>query len=366
MTMTASVMRLIKPYVSFDEVAEDFRDVFESGILTRGANVQAFSRELAEYVGASHSFLTTSATTALSLSLAVLGIGAGDEVVVSDFSFPASANVVETAGARPVFCDVDPATWNMDPDCLERRLSPRTRTVMFVDALGNPSGVQAVKTICEERGLPLIEDAACAIGSSEHGKRCGSIADLSCFSFHPRKLLTTGEGGAVTTNDESLAGPLGVLLSHGAVPAGDRFEFVAPGYNYRMSELQAIMGIVQLRKLDAIIERRRALRDVCARELGELGFTPQQAGPSVRHNVQSMVFTVPEGWDRDALCRHLAERGVESTIGTYCLSGTRYYREKYGDVQPVAMRLQETTITLPCHDDVDAGALIEAVTSFKA
>ncbi|TVM18440.1 DegT/DnrJ/EryC1/StrS family aminotransferase [Oceanidesulfovibrio indonesiensis] len=358
-------VRLIRPYVSFEDVAQDFQDIFESGIFTRGEHVRAFAGELAGYVSAPHAFLTTSATTALSLCLAVLGIGEGDEVVVADFSFPASANVVETAGARPVFCDVDPMTWTMDPACLEQRITPRTKAVMFVDALGNPAGVHDILDICGRRGLPLIEDAACAIGSSERGSRCGSIATMSCFSFHPRKLLTTGEGGAVTTADPDLAERIGLLLSHGAVARGERLEFVVPGYNYRMSELQAVMGRVQLRKLDDIILRRQAQRDACAAGLAELGYMPQQTGADVHHNVQSMVFSVPEGLDRDALCRHLAEQGVESTIGTYCLSGTRFYKEKYDDVQPNAMRLQQTTITLPCHDAVDADALVRAVASFS-
>ena len=188
---------------------------------------------------------------------------------------------------------------------------------------------------------------------------------MSCFSFHPRKLLTTGEGGAVTTADPALAGRIALLLSHGAKPEGARFEFVAPGYNYRMSELQAAMGRVQLRKLDDIVLRRQAIRDVCITGLVPLGFSPQCLGPDVHHNVQSLVFTVPDGMERDALCSHLAQMGVESTLGTYCLSGARYYREKYADVQPVAQRLQERTITLPCHDHLDPETIVAAVASFS-
>jgi len=185
-------VRLAKPYITFDEVKDDFREVFESGIFTRGRHVEAFAHQLAGYTGAQHAFLTTSATTALWMCLKLLNVSQGDEVIVSDFSFPASANVIEDLGAVPVFADVDPDTFNMLPTELEQKITQRTKAVMFVDAFGNPSGVTEIKAICEQHKLPLIEDAACAIGSAEHGRRCGPIADLTCFSFHPRKLLSTG------------------------------------------------------------------------------------------------------------------------------------------------------------------------------
>jgi dTDP-4-amino-4,6-dideoxygalactose transaminase len=366
MSKQEKLMRLIRPYLAYPEVEADLRAVFDSGMFTRGVQVAAFSGELAQCVGARHAFPTTSATTALSLCLAVLGIGPGDEVVVSDFSFPASANVVETAGARPVFCDVDPDTWNMNPDRLAACIGPRTRAVLFVDGLGNPTGLHRVRDLCRDRKVPLVEDAACALGSAEAGEPCGRVADLTCFSFHPRKLLTTGEGGAVTTDDPRLADRLGLLLNHGgAAVDGGIFDFVAPGFNYRMSEIQALMGRAQLPKLDGIVRRRQALRDACAEAFAPMGLRPQAVGPDVVFNVQSMTFAVPEGMDRDRLIRHLAGLRVESTIGTYCLSGTKFYREKYDDVQPNALRLQQTTITLPCHDEVDADRLIRAVASFR-
>ncbi|MCJ2165645.1 MULTISPECIES: DegT/DnrJ/EryC1/StrS family aminotransferase [unclassified Pseudodesulfovibrio] len=365
MSKPKTTIRLIKPYISFAELEHDLRDILASGILTRGRKVADFAEGLASYTGSPHAYPTTSATTALSLCLKVLGIGRGDEVVVADFSFPASANVVETAGARPVFCDVDPMTWNMDPDCLEKRIGPKTKGVIFVDAMGNPSGVHAISSICEKHEIPLIEDAACALGSSESGRRCGSIATLSCFSFHPRKLLTTGEGGCVTTADPAMAESLALLLNHGGTMVEDHLEFVAPGFNYRMSEIQAAMGLAQLSRLDDIIQRRQQFRNACTHELRSLGFRPQETGTDVHHNVQSLVYTVPEGMDRDRLIHHLAHQGVESSLGTYCLSNTKFYREKYDDVQPIAMRLQETTLTLPCHDEVDPDQLISAVASFS-
>jgi len=359
------MIKLVKPYISFNEVEAEFKDIFETGWFTRGKNVAAFVKQIKEYTGAKHAFLTTSATTALWMCLRLLNIGLGDEVIVSDFSFPATANVVEDVGATPVFADVSPDTFNMLPEELERRITTRTKAIIFVDALGNPSGIHAIKLICKTHGIPLIEDAACAIGSSERNVHCGGIADLSCFSFHPRKLLTTGEGGAITTNDDSWAAKFAVKLAHGAEMVDGKFDFIDYGYNFRMSELQAVMGIKQLAKLDKIVMDRNRIRDAYVRGLEPLGFCVQCVIDEVIHNVQSLVFRVPKSFERDELIIKLRERGIETTLGTYCLSGTSYYREKYNDVQPNSMRLQETTITLPCFDGVDCQFIIDAISQLN-
>lgn len=356
------MIRLIRPYVEFAEVEAGFRDVFASGMFTRGENVEAFRQEIVAYTGASHAFLTTSATTALWLCLKRFDIGPGDEVIVSDFSFPATANVVEDLGATPVFADVSLMTFNMTPEALDQAITSRTKAVIFVDALGNPTGVHAIADLCRRHGLPLIEDAACAIGSSEDGGRCGAVADLTCFSFHPRKLLTTGEGGAITTRHAEWEGWFNRKLSHGAEGMqGYGLDFVDYGYNFRLPELQAIMGRVQLAKLDVIVAERNLIRDQYASLLAPLGFEVQALGAGVIHNVQSLVFRVPSGLNRDALIAGLREAGVESTIGTYSLSGTTYYRQKYQQLQPNAWRLQQETITLPCYAGVDVERVCRAI-----
>lgn len=357
-----SQIRLMRPYIHYGEVEADFREVFESGIFTRGAQVEGFRQDIAEYTGACHVHLATSATTALWVCLKLLGIGAGDEVVVSDFSFPATANVVEDLGARPVFADVSLETFNMLPGELERLLSPNTKAVIFVDALGNPSGISAIKAICQARGVPLIEDAACAIGSSENEVRCGAIADLTCFSFHPRKLISTGEGGAITTNRDDWSAWLDVKLMHGACGMkGMGMDFVDYGYNFRLPELQSIMGRKQLAKIEAITDERNRVRDEYCRLLEPLGFLPQQVGVGVRYNVQSLVFKVPEGVRRDALIAGLKERGVESTLGTYAMSATTYYMSRYGKQCSNAQWLQANTLTLPCYGGVDVARVCEAI-----
>ena len=346
-------VRLIKPYVDFDSVAQDFQQVFESGVFTRGPYVKQFAENLGSYVGAKHCFLTTSATTALWVCLKALNIKNGDDVAISDFSFPATANVVEDLGARPVFIDVNSSTFNMCVDDLMSKLTPQTKAVIFVDSFGNPSGQDDIKAVCEQRSLPLIEDAACAIGSLHNGKRCGNLSDLTCFSFHPRKLLCTGEGGAITTNNDRWAAWLEAKLTHGArISSNGSLDFSSYGYNFRMSELQAAMGIAQLKHLDEIILQRQQLRDSYTNALIPLGFKQQAIDAGCSHNIQSAVFKVPDHVNRNQLIEKLKQQAIETTIGTYCQSGLPYYKAKYQKVQKNASKLQETTITLPCYQAV--------------
>ncbi|KPK27999.1 MAG: spore coat protein [Desulfobacterales bacterium SG8_35_2] len=359
------MIRLIKPYISFAEVEEDFRETFASGIFTKGEHVAALRKEIARYTGAQYGFLTTSATTALTSALKILDIKPGDEVIVSDFSFPATANVVEDIGALPVFADVSLDTYNLLPEELEKKITPKTKSIIFVDAFGNPSGLHAVKEICRNYKIPLIEDAACALGSSEHNEKCGNVADLTCFSFHPRKLLTTGEGGAITVNDANLAERLEIKLNHGATVATDGTQdFIDYGYNFRMSELQAIMARKQLVKIENIITHRNEIKESYRKYLEPLGFQAQEIGPGVSHNCQSIVFKVPDGLDRDKLIRYLRHQGIESTIGTYCLSAGTYYARKYNMIQPNSYFLEKNTITLPCYQDIETQYVNAAIKNF--
>jgi dTDP-4-amino-4,6-dideoxygalactose transaminase len=352
----------MKPYISYDEVEAEFKAVFESGIFTRGHNVENLRNELAEYTGSKHAFLMTSATTALWMCLKLLKIGAGDEVIVSDFSFPATANAVEDLGAVPVFADVDMDTFNMLPEELEKKINARTKAVIFVDALGSPSGLTEIKEICDKHGLPLIEDAACGIGSAENGRRCGSIADMTCFSFHPRKLISSGEGGAITTNRDDWAEWLDMKLMHGSKGMkGIAMDFIDYGYNFRLPELQAIMASKQLTKIEKIVDERNAIRNIYVSKLESLGFVAQKISEGARSNIQSLVFKVPEDCNRDDLVMALRKAGVETTIGTYAMSSGSYFMNKYANPQKNAVRLQNQTITLPCFNGLDVSLVTDAI-----
>ncbi|MEG1393801.1 MAG: DegT/DnrJ/EryC1/StrS family aminotransferase [Christensenellaceae bacterium] len=358
------MIKLIKPYIEFNEIEKEFKQIFESGIFTRGEYSKLFPQKMCAYTGAKYSFNTTSATTALSACLEVLNIGAGDEVIVSDFSFPATVNVVEACGATPVFADVDLKTYNMLPEQLESKITSKTKAVIFVCALGNPTGIEKIAEICKKNGIVLINDAACAIGSSVNGISVGNIADFECFSFHPRKLLTAGEGGAITTSNDEYAKKLEIKLMHGAEICDGKMDFVTYGYNYRLPELQCVMLIQQLTKLDDIVKDRIEIQKQMAQGLETAGYIAQEHAENVVHNVQSLVFQVPQDVKRDELIAYLKKNEIESTIGTYCLSNCTYYRNKYHDVQQNAKVLEENTITLPCFDGVDVQMIVKSVLEY--
>lgn len=360
-------IRLIKPYLSFEEVALDFHEIFQTGMFTKGKHVEEFRQELCSYTGSKHAFLTTSATTSLWICMKLLDIKAGDEVIVSDFSWPATAHVVEDLGARPVFADVSLDTFNMLPEDLENKITEQTKAVIFVDALGNPAGVTKIKEICEHYNLPLVEDAACAIGSNELGRRCGSIADLTCFSFHPRKLINTGEGGAILTDCDEWAQWLEVKLGAGAGGMkGPTVDFIDFGYNFRLPEIAALMGRKQLARLDSIVDERNEIRGLYEVALEHRGYKVQISGQDVRHNVQSLVFQVPPGLDRDIMILELKAAGIESTIGTYALGSTTYYLKKYNQGPPNSKYLFQKTLTLPCYRGVDVTRVVDAMMKIES
>ena len=361
------MIRLIKPHISFNDIKQDFEDIFETGMHTKGKHVKAFTEEFCAYTGAKHCVFTTSATTALWTCLKLLNIGEGDEVLVADFSFPASANVVEDLGATPVFVDVSLDTYNMCPEDLKKKITNKTKAVMFVDALGNPTGLHDIQDICTAHNIPLIEDAACGIGSHENGVKVGNIADVTCFSFHPRKLMCTGEGGAITTNNDEWAHWLKRKMDHGADGIkGIALDFKDYGYNFRLPEIASVMGRKQLPMLDDVIKTRIEIQKSYDNGLKPLGFTVQMVGENAFHNIQSLAFMVPDNINRDDLIHYLRENNVESTIGTYCLSGTTYYANKYNDIQPNANALFEQVITLPCFPGVDTNYIIETISNYKS
>ena len=252
------MIRLAKPTVGADELAE-IAKVMESGYLTQGPVVGEFERQIAGYVGVSHAFAMSSATTALHLGLVAMGVGPGDEVVVPAYTFPASANVVVQTGADVIFSDVDAETLAMTPSTLEAAISERTAAVMPVDPGGYPAPMAEIVEVSRRFGARVIEDAACGLGATRDGAHCGTYPDLGCFSFHPRKVITTGEGGIITTEDDHLAERIGLLRSHGGRRDDWRYRYEAAGFNYRLSDVGGAMGVAQMRKLDWILDRRRHL-----------------------------------------------------------------------------------------------------------
>ncbi len=349
-------MRLAAPYTDEDELRE-IRGVLDSGYLTQGPKVAEFERSVACCVGTKYAFATTSATTALHLSLVALDVGPGDEVLVPDFTFPATANVVIQRGARPVLVDIDLETFTIDVDDLAEKITPRSKAVIPVHAFGLSADMNPIRELTQRRGLAVVEDAACALGATYYGKPCGSLAATGCFSFHPRKVITTGEGGMITTDDDLLAEKVRLLRNHGGAPREGRFTFEAAGYNYRMSDILAAVGVAQMRKLGVIIGRKRELAAQLTERLEGIGCAKAPREPEWGgHIYQSYVIRLDDRIDRDQVIGLMRRRGIETTLGTYALHAQPFFARQYncrpGDL-PNSYRAYRQSLTVPLYPPMD-------------
>jgi perosamine synthetase len=360
---------LARPQTDEAEI-EEIRGVLESGYLTQGPKVAEFEGLVAERVGVAHTFATTSATTALHLTLAALGIGPGDEVLVPDFTFPATANVVVQQGAVPVLVDVHLSTFAIDPDDLARKITPRTRAVIPVHPFGLPAEMDPILEVAATGGLAVIEDAACALGAEYRGRPVGGIGLAGCFSFHPRKSITTGEGGMIATSDGPLAQRIRLLRSHGGVREGGRFTFEDAGFNYRMSDILAAVGVAQFRKLEEMLRLRRAVAALYDRALqGQEGVVVPASPPGSTHTYQSYVVLLDDAIDRDGVIARLASAGIETTLGTYALHAQPFFARTYGwspgDL-PNSYRAFTSSLALPLHAGVTSSEVDEVVDALQA
>lgn len=356
-----------------EEEWQALRQPLESGWVTQGPRVAEFERSFGSLHGVEHALATTSCTTALHLGLAALGIGPGDEVIVPSFTWVASANVVRHLGARPVLVDVSRETYNVDVRSVSAALTTRTRAVMVVHLFGRCADVDAVRDVLPE-GVAIVEDAACAAGARYAGRIAGSLGDVAGFSFHPRKVITTGEGGMLTVREPHVARRAERLRNHGAsVPEEVRHHGSAPwrlpdfeevGFNYRMTDLQAAVGIVQLSKLDRFLVERHAIAQRYRQELSDLEWLRQPAvPPGWRHGWQAYVCyvdprTAPA--PRDVIMEELAASGVQTRPGTHAVHLLGAYRDLgYApDDLPASRDCADNTMAIPLHnmltsEDVD-------------
>jgi len=357
------MIRLVIPPINDDDLAA-VRGVLESGFLVQGANVAVFEQAIAEVSGADFGVAVSSGTAALHLALLALDTRPGDLVIVPAYSFTATANVIELCGAQPVFVDVQPDTFNLDPNRLDaaitrlmgqRETAKRVRAVLPVHTFGQMADMGPIQALASRHGLPLIEDAACALGSKLDGKPAGAWGQLGCFSFHPRKAITTGEGGLIVTDDKELAKRLRALRNHGQDPDVPPGEFIRPGFNYRMTEFQAALGQSQMRRLSALIERRRQLAATYSAMLKGSPITAPALGSKDSYHVyQSYVVLLPQETAprRSTIMRELEEHGIQTSIGTYNMPMTTYFRTRYGYRSgdfPTADQVFARSVTLPLH-----------------
>jgi perosamine synthetase len=342
-------IRLARPDVGEAELAA-IADVLASGQLTMGPQVTAFERGIAEAVGTADAVAVSTGTAALHLAMLALGIGTGDEVIVPAYTFPAGANVVELCGARAVLVDVDPDTFLVRPEHVVSAVTPRTRAVLVVHLFGRPVAWEELQTAVPQE-VALVEDAAGALGARYRGTPCGALGLMGCLSFHPRKIVTTGEGGAVTTDEAELAAAVRRLRHHG-IAAGDVVDIPAPGFNYRLPDVLCALGIPQLARLESLLEARERVAGWYTERLAHRVGTPT-VDDGDRHGWQAYVVTLDR---RDAALAGLRSDGIEAQIGTYAVNRLSAYRDR-GSF-PGADAAFERALALPfattmSEDDVD-------------
>jgi dTDP-4-amino-4,6-dideoxygalactose transaminase len=377
------MIRLTIPSIEQDDL-DAVRDALASGYLVQGPRVAAFEAAMAAKIGVPHVVALTNCTAALQLGLMAVDVRPGDLVLVTAYSWISTANAIELCGAQPLFVDIDPTTFNLSAAALEERLrgvrkvgetARRLKAILPIHAFGQVADMDAIGALASAAGVPVIEDAACAIGATWGGKQAGTMGALGCFSFHPRKAITTGEGGAITTADAAIANRVRALRNHGLDPTAPSADFVMAGFNTRMSEMQAALGVTQLTKLDRIVAARRRLAARYDALFAKSAVTPPAAPAESGAVYQSYVVLLPKevAPARATVLQRMRDRGIETTIGTWHMPLTTFFRTKYGHKPgdfPATDDVFARSVTLPLYEsmadaqiDEVAGALLDVVTT---
>lgn len=361
--MKRKFLPYFRPSIGKAEI-EEVVDTLDSGWLTMGPKTLEFEGLVAEYTGAKHAIAVNSCTAALHLSLIALGIGKGDEVITTPFTFAATGNVIIHAGARPVFVDIDRATYNIDSEKVERAITKRTRAIMPVHYAGQACDIRTINRVAEKHHLFTIEDAAHAIGAEYEGKKIGTFADATCFSFYVTKNMTTGEGGAITTDNDTLADKLRILRLHGIsrdawkryTSAGDwYYEIEECGWKYNMTDMQAALGIQQIKRLDEFIAIRREYAQIYTEELSKISgvITPYEM-PNTKH-VYHLYPILLSSYDRKKFIEQMRERNIGCSVHFIPLHLHPFYRRTFkfrkGDF-PDSEWVYEREVSLPLYPNM--------------
>jgi perosamine synthetase len=355
------MIAIAKPYL-IEEDAQAAYDTILTGWITQGPKVQEFEEKFASYVGAKYAVAVSNCTTALHLSMIVSGIGEGDEVICPSMSYIATANSIRYVGGIPVFAEVEASTYNLDPSDVELKITSKTKAILLVHQIGLPADIDVFRDLCLRYNLKLIEDAACAVGSSYKGTKIGNHSDLVCFSLHPRKVISTGDGGMITTNKKDYYNRLKLLRQHG-MSINDRVrheskelifeDHIELGYNYRLTDIQAAIGIKQLEKLDWIINERKKLADIYNKSFKDVTFFRlQSSNPDYKTNYQSYCIYLKRDCPitRNMLMKGLLDAGISSRRGVMTTHRETAYLSVNANLKlSISEDLQDNSIILPLY-----------------
>lgn len=354
------MIRLAAPDIGAEDI-EAVAAVLRSGYLVQGERVRAFEERVAAFVGARHAVAVSNCTAALHLALVALGIGPGDRVAVTTYSWPATANVIALCGAEPVFVDIEADGFTMDPEMLAAVLE-RTeglKAVLPVHTFGGMADMRRILEVAARYDVPVVEDAACALGARSDARFAGTMGRIGCFSFHPRKAVTTGEGGMIVTDDDDIARRARMLRNHGQDPDAASPDFIDAGYNYRLTDLQGALGMTQMAKLERIIATRRAMASRYDALFAGTPVRPPVALPGVHHVYQTYAVLLPKqaASRRAEIIATLRARGIEANIGTHHMPLVRYLRERHGFTPgdfPVTDDVAARIVAIPLHSGLSA------------
>ncbi|WP_203363281.1 DegT/DnrJ/EryC1/StrS aminotransferase family protein [Bacillus sp. REN10] len=366
------MIKLSKPIIS-EEAIQAVTDVLRTGMLVQGKYVTEFEHDLKEYMSAQYALAVSSGTAALHIALAALEIGKGDAVFIPAFTFPATANVVELQKAQTVLVDVNPSTYNIDPVKLEDTIlnysgNKTPKAIIVVHEFGAPANMTQIMDIAKRYNLFVIEDAACALGTTWNGQHVGTFGDVGCFSWHPRKAITTGEGGAVVTNSEKLNEKIKLLRNHGLEKSiNGSIDFLLPGFNYRLTDFQAVLGLHQLKNFDEWVEKRRELVDYyfeCLQDCSVVTLPDKIDG----HSWQTFMVKVDQKYNRNLLIKKLKDAGIETNLGAQAIHMLAYYKEKfnYNDKDyPNANASYQQGLAFPLHPELTKQEIHYVINEFK-
>jgi len=320
------------PLASPDITDEDIKtvtDVLKTGMLVQGKNVELLEKNISSLLNVENTVAVSSGTATMHTTLIALGIGEDDEVIVPAFSYVATANVVELVGATPVFVDIDINTFNIDSTKIEQTITPKTKVILPVHEFGLACDIEAVMKIAAKHNLYVIEDAACALGAKQNNRYVGTFGDAGSFSLHPRKAISSGEGGLVTTSNNGIANKIKILRNHGVEMVNGKMEFVAAGFNYRMTDFQAALVNSQLQRFDKILLKKQQLAEVYFNEIKNEKIKLPIIPKDRNHTWQTFHVVFDESVDRDLVIETLKAKGIGTNYGAQCIPAQKYYQNKY-------------------------------------